>query len=351
MSQRPRLVLVYESEAACRRNLLRDGFGERETLEISSYLAQSTDLAHEFGAISEACGVHELDFLPIQLDALSGEIGGFDAASTLIWTLTDGIAYFRGSVAPALAYQHGIPILGSEPSVFALAQDKFRSGAALQALGLPCPAAGLARNGEWLAAPPQSDTGWFVKPNRLVAKIGIWSDSHVHDLAQALELSRRVYAAYRDDVIVQPYVNGRNVRASFLGLEPDTATDALGSVFVDSGSDFQTMEDSLALYGETGEAAKASGVYAEPKLQPVAETQPEADAAIRRLAATMMRGLGLRDVFSIDLRVEADGTLHLIEFEVCPGLPCFDFREYCRRQWNLTLPEAMAQAAWNRLRR
>ena len=69
------------------------------------------------------------------------------------------------------------------------------------------------------------------------------------------------------------------------------------------------------------------------------------------MAGRMMRGLGLSDVFSIDLRLEADGSLHLIEFEVCPGLPCFDFRDYCRRTWGMDLPQAMAQAGWNRLRR
>jgi D-alanine-D-alanine ligase len=62
-----------------------------------------------------------------------------------------------------------------------------------------------------------------------------------------------------------------------------------------------------------------------------------------------MRGLGLRDVFSLDLRVEADDTLHLIEFEVCPGLPCFDFRAYCRDRWTMSLAEAMAATAANRL--
>jgi D-alanine-D-alanine ligase len=61
-----------------------------------------------------------------------------------------------------------------------------------------------------------------------------------------------------------------------------------------------------------------------------------------------MQGLGLRDVFSIDFRVEADDTVHLIEFEVCPGLPCFDFRSYCRSQWGMALPEAMAATAASR---
>ncbi|TJU93762.1 MAG: D-alanine:D-lactate ligase-like protein, partial [Mesorhizobium sp.] len=103
------------------------------------------------------------------------------------------------------------------------------------------------------------------------------------------------------------------------------------------------------LYGETGAAAKAAGLYAEPDLVAVADVQPAADAGIRAIAGRLMSGLGLRDVFSVDLRVEADDTLHLIEFEVCPGLPCFDFRAYCRSQWGLGLADAMAEAAASRL--
>ncbi|RVD38873.1 D-alanine:D-lactate ligase-like protein, partial [Mesorhizobium sp. M4A.F.Ca.ET.020.02.1.1] len=239
---------------------------------------------------------------------------------------------------------------GADDSLFALCQDKFRSGAVLGALGLPAPQAGLARNGEWLVEPPASEAGWFVKPNRLGAKIGIWPDSRVADLGHALELSRRVFAHYRDDVVVQPYVAGRNVRASFLGLKPETGVEALGIAFVESGGDFQTMADSLALYGDTGGIAKAAGTYAEPVLEPVTASQPAADAIIRRIAGGLMTGLGLRDVFSVDLRVEADDTVHLIEFEVCPGLPCFDFRDYCRAQWGLGLADAMAETARTRLR-
>ena len=115
--------------------------------------------------------------------------------------------------------------IGSDDSLFALCQDKFRSGAVLWALGLPSPECGLARDGEWLVEPPASPDGWFVKPNRLGSKIGIWPDSHCRDLGHALELSRRVYAAYRDAVVVQPYVAGRNVRASFLAVEPQAGAE------------------------------------------------------------------------------------------------------------------------------
>jgi D-alanine-D-alanine ligase len=285
----------------------------------------------------------------VELDQAAAMLPRCDPARTIVWTLSDGIAYFRGSAGPALARLNGLPTIGSDDSLFTLCQDKFRSGAVLHSLGLPVPQSGLARNGVWLAGPPASASGWFVKPNRLGAKIGIWPDSRCENLDRALELSRRVFAAYRDDVVVQPYVKGRNVRASFLGLTPETGVEALGITFVDSGGDFQTMEDSLALYGETGASARMQGSYEEPDLAPVAASQPLADERIRHIAARLMPAFGLRDVFSLDFRVEEDDTVHLIEFEVCPGLPCFDFRAYCRSQWRLGLADAMAETAANRL--
>ncbi|MCP9228649.1 D-alanine:D-lactate ligase-like protein [Mesorhizobium sp. LMG 17147] len=349
-SRKPKLILVYEPEQACFDRLVTDNHVPERAAEIASYLAQSTDIAAEFDALAAACQTRGLSFAPVALDDAASVLAGEVPKTSLVWTLTDGIAYFRGGAAPALARLNGLKAIGADDALFALCQDKFRSGAVLGALGLPVPQAGLARDGAWLVAPPASPAGWFVKPNRLGAKIGIWPDSRCHDLGHALKLSRRVFAAYRDDVVVQPYVPGRNVRASFLGLKPDTGIEALGVAFVDSGGDFQTMQDSLALYGNTGEAAKATGNYAEPLLLPVGASQPRADARIRRIAESLMVGLGLRDVFSIDFRVEADDSVHVIEFEVCPGLPCFDFRDYCRKQWGLSLADAMAEAAANRLR-
>ncbi|MBS3649027.1 D-alanine:D-lactate ligase-like protein [Pseudaminobacter sp. 19-2017] len=345
----PRLYFIFEPEEACRTLLLQDGFREEHALEISSYLAQSTDLAPELAEIADACRRRGIDFRPTPLDAAAADLADADPRTSMAWTISDGIAYFRGSGGPALARLRGMQTIGSDDSLFALCQDKFRSGAVLGAMGLPVPAAGLARNGRWLVEPPVSRAGYFVKPNRLGAKIGIWPDSRCQNLDVALELSRCVHSAYRDDVVVQPYVQGRNVRASFLAVDPKAGVDALGVFFVDSGGDFQTMADSIALYGDTGAATKASGAYREPELVPVAAVQPVADRRIREIAAVLIDVLGVKDVFSMDLRVEEDDTVHLIEFEVCPGLPCFDFRAYCQAQWGLSLADSIAGTAARRL--
>ena len=345
----PPLIFVYEPEAACRSRLIEDGFAPARADEIASYLAQSTDIAREFDAIDAACRERGIAFRPTALDSAADALDRADRHRSLCWTISDGIAYFRGGAAPALARLKGVPTLGADDSLFALCQDKFRSGAVLGAMGLPVPPGGLARDGTWLFEPPASPRGYFVKPNRLGAKIGIWNDSRCQTLAEALALSERIHADYRDDAIVQPYVRGVNVRASFLGVERTTSVEALGIFFVHAGGDFQTMADSLALYGETGAAAKMVGTYAEPELRPVAASNPAADATIRSIARRLMQGLGLRDVFSMDCRVEADGTVHVIEFEVCPGLPCFDFRDYCRSQWGMSLAGAIAATAAARL--
>ena len=348
MLDSPILILVYEPERACQTRLAADGFPPDRAYEISSYLAQATDIAPEFERIAQECMRRGIGFVPVALDDLPRLMTAY-GQGVMVWTMTDGVAYFRGGAAPALARLEGLPVFGADDSLFGLCQDKFRSGAVLRALGLPAPEAGLARDGAWIVPPPPAENGYFVKPNRLGAKIGIWPDSHCRTADEALAVSRRIHAHYRDDAIVQRYVAGRNVRASFLAVEPDCGPEAVGVVFVDSDGDFQTMADSLALYGETGRSARAAGPPPAPRLATVACRQPRADAAIRAVCGRLMAHLGLRDVFSADFRVEADDTVHLLEFEVCPGLPCFDFRDYCSRQWSLSLPEAIAETAARRL--
>ena len=347
MTAETTLVLVYEPEAACVDRLLREGFAPGPAAEIASYLAQSTDLAPELPRLDAACAAHGLRFEPLTLDAFAARPPSRDPAGTVVWTLTDGIAYFAGSLAPALAALSGYRRIGAESAVFALCQDKFRSGAVLAGLGLPLPATALARNGEWLS-PPEAlgrAPSYFVKPNRLGAKIGIWPDSHTDDLDHALELSRRIHAAYRDDAVVQAYVPGANLRASFLDVDGAEDLARMGIWKVESGADFQTMADSLALYGDTGAAARADGSYVEPTVTDLRITDPAAAAEVRAIARRLIRGLDVRHVFSMDLRMVEGGRPTLLEFEVCPGLPCFDFRRYVEAEWRMDLAEAMARTA------
>ncbi len=129
----PTLLLAFEPVAACLDRLRAAGFAEAHAKEIASYLDQSTDIAPEFGAIAYACAARGLSFQPAPLDGLPAHLARCDPANTLVWTLTDGISFFRGSASPALARLGGFQTFGAEDALFALAQDKFRSGAVLAA--------------------------------------------------------------------------------------------------------------------------------------------------------------------------------------------------------------------------
>ncbi|TKB31116.1 MAG: D-alanine:D-lactate ligase-like protein, partial [Mesorhizobium sp.] len=138
-SNGPTLILVHEPEKACFDRLVADGYPTERAIEVSSYLAQSTDRAPEFGQLAAACETRGLTFMAVELDDAATVLANADPAKTLVWTLTDGIAYFRGGASPALARLNGLKTIGADDSLFALCQDKFRSGAVLGALGLPVP--------------------------------------------------------------------------------------------------------------------------------------------------------------------------------------------------------------------
>ena len=289
-----------------------------------------------------------LSFPPVALDDAASVLAGeADPGTTLVWTLTDGIAYFRGGAAPALARLNGLKTIGADDALFALCQDKFRSGAVLGALGLPVPQAGLARDGHWLVEPPASAAGWFVKPNRLGAKIGIWPDSRCQRSrpcagAQPACLRRLSRRCRRPALCRRPQC-ARQFPRPDAGHRRRSARHRLCR-FRRRFPDHGRQPGALRRHRRGRQGGRDSMPSRCWCRLPTPSRQPtQASAAI---AERLMSGLGLRDVFSIDFRVEADDTVHLIEFEVCPGLPCFDFRAYCRQQWDLSSP-----MRWPRRRR
>ncbi len=337
------LILAYETEQSCAARLRATGVSDARAAEIAFYLAQSTDILPEFPAIERACAERDIIFAPVEIASVADVISQTVPTAAALWLLTDGIDYYNGSFAVAAASAARMPRIGSEQSLFFLAQDKFRSTAVMRELGLPVPNTVLTRNGIPLSPkPPEAcEHGYFVKPNRLGAKIGISDDAHVETFEEALQISRRIFRDYRDDAVVQTYVFGRNIRASFLDVTAGGGVDPLGLYEVDSGSDFQSMTESFALQGKQS----AERISPNPALQNLQLTNPDHAETLKAMAGTLMAGLGLKSVFSLDFRLTSEGEACLLEFEVCPGLPCFDFCHYLRDRWDMALPEAMAVAA------
>jgi D-alanine-D-alanine ligase-like ATP-grasp enzyme len=358
------VVIAFESEDAGRRRLETFGYPPDVAAEIAVYLAQSTDLPLFVDDIAQALRAKGIEAEFVALDDLSARLRELAPLRdrTIVWTLNDGMRFYRGSSVPALARLEGFARFGSPAPAAHLCQDKFASLALASAAGLAVPPTRLmegdtevAALGDW--SKPAGPL--FVKPNTLGAKIGIFADSLCGDRLEANDRARRIWERYRDRALIQPFVEGDDVRVSLMDLGGDLATQLGVERIVkdpasETGGAFLTMKDNETLSGARdtsggrgGFGATHAGAFTPRMVDLREETSEQSRRALPRileLSARLARLIGLRDVFSIDFRIDAEGEPTFFEFEVCPGVTIYDFQNYLRRRRGASLGEALATA-------
>ena len=364
MSTLDHLAIVYETEGACLDRLMAHGFAPAIAREVAVYLAQATDLAARTGELRDALGAEGIAVTFLELDAAAEALPRLDPARSIVWCQTDGFRYYRGSAVPALARLLGLARFGSPPHVQHICQDKLASLAMAEAAGVPIPPTRLVEAGDTVAALRDSGADWaraelFVKPATLGAKIGIFADSRCTGEAEATVLARRIWDRYGDRAVVQPFVEGDDVRVSFLDTGGDLAA-RLGIARLrrdpasETGGAFMTMRDNETLsgardtsgtrgaFGDTHAAAFTPGM---DDLRAGSDPQARtASAAILAHATRLGRLLPLQDYFSMDFRIDAEGQPTFFEFETCPAVTIYDFQHYLATMHGLELGPALARA-------
>jgi D-alanine-D-alanine ligase-like ATP-grasp enzyme len=356
-------VIAFETEESARRRLEAFGYKPEIAAEIAIYLAQSTDLPLFMDDIAGALRNEGIAAEFVALDDLPARLRELAPLRdrTIVWAFTDGVRFYRGSSVPALARLEGFARFGSPATAAHLCQDKFASLALACAAGLSVPptllmegASEIAALGDW-----SGPSGLlFVKPNTLGAKIGIFADSLTRDRLEANDRAQRLWERYRDRALVQPFVEGDDVRVSFMDLGGELV-DQLGVERIvkdaasEAGGAFLTMKDNETLSGARDTAGGRGGLGAArpaaftPRMVDLrgdeSERSRRAVAAILDFSARLVRLLGLRDYFSIDFRINAEGKPTFFEFEVCPGVTIYDFQNYLSRR-GVTLGAALAKA-------
>ncbi len=359
-----RAVIGFESEELARRRLAGFGYPADVAAEIAVYLAQSTDLPLFTDDISRALSQEGIAAEFVDLDRLPERLNDLAAQrdTTIVWAITDGLRFYRGSSVPALARLEGFARFGSPAAAAHLCQDKFASLALAASAGLTVPPTRLmegeneiAALGDWTRA----SGPLFVKPNTLGAKIGIFADSLCRDRTEASDRAQRIWARYRDRALIQPFVEGDDVRVSYMDLGGEFA-DQLGVERIvkdaasEAGGAFLTMKDNETLSGARDTAGGRGGFGASrpaafiPRMVDLREETDErsrrAVAHILDCSARLARLIGLRDLFSIDFRIDAEGRPTFFEFEVCPGVTIYDFQNYLRSRRGVTLGKGLAKS-------
>ena len=358
------LVIVFETEAGCREHLVRHGYPADLAREIAVYLGQATDLEDYADEIRTALRAEALEVTFLPIEAAAEALPRLDPDRSIVWCQTDGIRFYRGSAIPALARLLGLARYGSPPTVQHLCQDKFGSLAMAAGAGLPVPPTRLIEGRVRVAALRDQDLDWdraplFVKPATLGAKIGIFADSRCHGFAEAAELGQRIWDRYGDRAVVQPYVEGDDVRVSVMetggAFEPQVGIARLRkNPASETGGAFMTMRDNETLSGARdtrggrgafGREHAAAFTPQMDDLRTAEDRQGRAAAdAILAHAVSLRRLLPLQDYFSMDFRIDPDGRPTFFEFETCPAVTIYDFQHYLATTHGLALGPALARS-------
>jgi D-alanine-D-alanine ligase len=236
----------------------------------------------------------------------------------------------RESHVPALLEMLRIPYTGSGVLTLALTLDKPMTKRVLAYHGLLTPEFQVfEREDEPLD--PRMRFPMFVKPSREGTGIGVNRQSIVRDEAELRGQLRRQLARYRQPILVEQFIRGREVTVGVIGNlvapvarrvpEDENAERVLkGLRFL------PPLEVNFKAYPES-----EGGVYTnrmktewahEFKYLCPAPLQPAQVEELDRLTAAVFRITGCRDVARVDFRLDADDgdRPYILEVNPLPGL-------------------------------
>ncbi len=283
---------------------------EREvSLRTGRGIAQSLrSLGHEVVAVDAAngrvlpSGDEERGALPAAALELSGEVA-LARSETLgeaevVLVALHGSSGENGTLQ-ALLDLAGKPYTGSGMLASALAMNKAMAKRIFEHAGIPTPRWQLLRAG----APPNTvtvaDLGGYplvVKPNEEGSSVGLTVVRNAAELPAAL----RGAADFGPEVLVEQYIEGREITVALLGDEPLPVVE---------------IRPRGGLYDYDSKYTAGQSEYFCPADLP----EPLAER-IRELGREAAQVLGCSGVSRVDFRLDAQGVAYCLEVNTVPGM-------------------------------
>jgi len=236
----------------------------------------------------------------------------------------------RESHVPALLEMLRIPYTASGVMTLALTLDKPMTKRVLAFHGLPTPAFQVFERAD---EPIDADLTFplFVKPSREGTGMGVSGDSVVRTAAQLRERLAEQIARYRQPILVERFIRGREVTVGVIGnlLRPvawRVPEDEQTARVIEGLNFLPTLEVDFAAYPES-----EAGVYTNRMKTEWAHDfhqfcpAPLDTALLERLqwlTAAVFRVTGCVDVARVDFRLDADDghKPYVLEVNPLPGL-------------------------------
>ena len=235
------------------------------------------------------------DFMP---RVIKGEHPG------MAFNLSYGIqGQARYTHVPGILEMVGIPYVGSGPLAHSLALDKVVAKMLFKQNGLPTPDfAVLTEPGFDM---PNLEYPLIVKPKNEAVSFGIRIVNSEGELREAADV---IFQEFEQPVLVERYIEGREINVGVLGNSPPEAFEPAELIFGDEGPRIYTLED------KKRQSGREIGVVCP------AEISPEIAVEAKRIAIGAFKTLGCYDCARVDIRMDDDGNLYILEVNSLPSL-------------------------------
>ncbi|KUK44627.1 MAG: hypothetical protein WCY97_06005 [Methanothrix sp.] len=234
--------------------------------------------------------------------------GNFDFA----FNIAEGVrGEAREAQIPAMLEMLGIPYSGSGVTTLAITLDKRRTKEVLLANGIRTPKFQLLSRSEDL----RSDLKFplFLKPNGEGSSRGITARSLVGSEEELEEVAREMVAKYRQPVLVEEYLTGREFTVGLLGNPPEVLPVVeVGFEGLPPGAPKFDCYEVKWIY-DSLEARYDTTVCP-------ARVDDDLRSRIADTATRTFEALEVRDLCRLDLRLDGDGEPSVFDVNALPGL-------------------------------
>jgi D-alanine-D-alanine ligase len=197
----------------------------------------------------------------------------------------------------------GIPYVGSNPLAHSLALDKVVAKMIFQQNGLPTPDFAVIK--DKIFDPPDIRYPLIVKPKNEAVSMGI---QVVHDFNELKEAAKIILEDFDQSVLVEQYIEGREINVGLLGNNPPDALPPCEITFGEGGPKIYTVEDKK---GKSGR--KIDWICPAPIGEKLTQEA-------QRIAQEAFSALGCYDAARVDMRMDNKGRLFILEVNSLPSL-------------------------------
>ncbi len=154
----------------------------------------------------------------------------------------------------------------------------------------------------------------IVKPAREDGSIGIEFSAVVNSIRELMERMDWLHANFDSPVLIEEYIDGREMYVGVIGNDNPAA---LPVIELDLS---KLPEGTPKIAGAEVKWGKGTKIYRDTKSAVATDLPEETVAMLQHTAVAAYQALELRDYGRVDMRLQPDGTVHVIEVNPNPWL-------------------------------